>query len=89
VQFAQLQALEIWTSAGVPQKPSAWLYQVARNHLLGQLRQSADRQRILARFTPELTHSPGEETAHRLPGEMQDDLLLMLFAENSLWFQCG
>ena len=47
VQSALMTALEAWTIGGVPDNPSAWLYRVAYNHLIGELRQGTGRRRIL------------------------------------------
>lgn len=38
IQEALVKALKIWTIRGVPDNPTAWLIQVAKNHLLDQLR---------------------------------------------------
>src|SRR3982750_1888372 len=38
VQDALLRALEVWTYRGVPENPSAWLFQAARNRALDVLR---------------------------------------------------
>src|SRR5579859_3333763 len=38
VQFAMLQALELWPYDGVPEYPSAWLSRVAYNRALDMLR---------------------------------------------------
>jgi RNA polymerase sigma-70 factor, ECF subfamily len=54
VQDALLIALESWRS-GIPDNPAAWLYTVARNTLVDELRRSgSSRQRIRA-AAPELT----------------------------------
>ncbi len=79
VQSALLKALDTWTRAGQPDSPSAWLFRVAHNQLMGQLRQQANRQRLLeqhAEFAPD----PVENGPPcYLPGEVRDDLLRMLF----------
>lgn len=41
VQEALLSALQVWGMRGVPDDPSAWLFQVARNRALDQLRRQA------------------------------------------------
>jgi RNA polymerase sigma-70 factor (ECF subfamily) len=41
VQAALMAALLAWPKGGAPERPSAWLYRVARNHLLDDLRRSA------------------------------------------------
>ncbi len=47
VQSALMKALEAWTIAGLPNNPSAWLFRVAHNDLMGELRQRTGRRRIL------------------------------------------
>lgn len=78
VQDALLQALRKWPFSGVPEKPGAWLYRVARNLALDRLRRSAnfrgkgdDVRRSMAAVTVP------EETA--LPGELTDDQLRLVF----------
>ena len=39
VQHALLVSVESWPRSGVPDSPSAWLFRVAHNHLVGELRQ--------------------------------------------------
>jgi RNA polymerase sigma-70 factor (ECF subfamily) len=38
VQSALMTALEAWTVAGLPDNPSAWVFRVAQNNLIGELR---------------------------------------------------
>ena len=38
VQRALLGAVESWSRNAVPEKPSAWLFRVAHNHLVDELR---------------------------------------------------
>ena len=80
VQVALLAALENWPSEGVPDNPQGWLFRVARNELLSELRQSVRRHRLLERIL--LSDTPSLGDAHD-PGaveEMHGDLLRMLFA---------
>lgn len=42
VQDALLQALRRWPFHGVPEQPTAWLYRVARNLALDQLRRHSN-----------------------------------------------
>jgi RNA polymerase sigma factor (sigma-70 family) len=79
VQHALLTALEIWPQAGLPDRPGAWLFRVAHNHVLGELRQGS-RRGELARRHVELDRSAGEEgSGVFLAGDVRDDLLRMLF----------
>lgn len=80
VQHALLTAVEAWSKAPAPANPSAWLYRVAHNHLVGDLRQRARRERLaeqLEGFTP---ISSDEAPDVLLAGDLGDDLLRMLFA---------
>ena len=79
VQGALLAALTAWTAHGRPDDPGAWLYRVASNNLMGDLRQTAGRHRVLERSVDpgaELAESP---TAPHFAGEVADDMLRMLF----------
>jgi RNA polymerase sigma-70 factor (ECF subfamily) len=67
VQGALLAALETWTRAGLPEQPSAWLFRVAHNRVVGELRQRARRERLIA--------ERGDDAAAAEP----DDLLRLLF----------
>ncbi|GAB4517182.1 MAG: sigma-70 family RNA polymerase sigma factor [Haliangiales bacterium] len=78
-QLALMAALETWTATGLPDSPSAWLFRVAHNRLMDELRRRHRRQRILAeRALPDdCTSEPSP--APQLAGQVQDDLLRMLF----------
>ena len=77
-QSALMAALESWPQTGLPQSPSAWLFRVARNNLIDELRTRSRRHRIL-----EEDANQNIATLQRLPdvllsGEVQDALLKML-----------
>lgn len=77
VQSALMTALEVWPTGGEPDDPAAWLFRVAYNELIGALRKDKRRQRILeAQGEPA---SAEEVPESYLAGEVQDDLLRMLF----------
>lgn len=78
VQSALMSAVETWPVTELPANPSAWLFRVAHNNLLGELRQGAGRQRILARHAEPLVPAETAPEAF-LAHEVQDDLLRMLF----------
>jgi RNA polymerase sigma factor (sigma-70 family) len=78
VQSALAAALTAWVANGLPRDPSAWLYRVASNQLVGELRKGAGRLRILA-TTHGLDDSEQSPTATYYVGEVRDDLLRMLF----------
>ncbi|TWT51063.1 RNA polymerase sigma factor [Rubripirellula amarantea] len=62
VQAAMLTAVEQWPLHGSPDNPSAWLYRVARNQLLGDLRKTNRRRQLLAEDyakTIDANHSGG------------------------------
>ena len=79
VQSALMTALESWTIAGLPDNPSAWLYRVAHNDLVGELRQRTGRRRILEKYTNDGIGTPENGPEYFLAGEVKDDLLRMLF----------
>jgi RNA polymerase sigma factor (sigma-70 family) len=74
-----MRALESWTSSGLPDNPSAWLFRVAHNELMQELRSVSGRRRILEKNADATHHEPEEAPAIFLAGEVQDDLLRMLF----------
>ncbi len=79
VQSAMMTALEAWTIGGLPDRPAAWLFRVAHNEVIGELRQRAARRRILERNAEEEVAAPEDGAATFLAGEVRDDLLRMLF----------
>jgi RNA polymerase sigma factor (sigma-70 family) len=79
VQAALMTALTEWTANGLPSDPGGWLYRVAHNRLIGDLRQGADRARLLARNSLDLAPAPPESPPHHFASEVRDDLLRMLF----------
>lgn len=80
VQSALMTALEAWPRKGLPDNPSAWLYRVAKNELVGALRQSKRREHLLERRSAEDLLPPEIPPEAFLSGEVGDDLLRMLFA---------
>lgn len=79
VQDTLAQALETWSTQGLPDNPSAWLMRVARNRAIDLIRRD-DHFRGL---TPALTHLLQEHDAEAEPvseREIQDDQLRMMFA---------
>lgn len=79
VQSALMTALESWTRNSMPDNPSAWLYRVAHNNLMGDLRKHAGQARILARGAEELLPPDSSVPKQFLAGEINDDFLRMLF----------
>ena len=79
VQSALMKALEAWTIAGLPDNPSAWLFRVAHNDLMGELRQRTGRRRILEQYANDAIGTPENGPQCLMAGEVRDDLLRMLF----------
>ena len=79
VQSALMTALEAWTIGGLPDNPSAWVFRVAHNELIGELRQRTSRRRILEQRATEDTGTLGNGPEVFLAGEVRDNLLRMLF----------
>jgi RNA polymerase sigma factor (sigma-70 family) len=78
VQGALLTALVSWTAQGVPEDRGAWLYRVAYNNLIDDLRRKTSRLRILERTVD--TVDQGEHLPPSyFAGEVADDMLRMLF----------
>ncbi|MGJ8660589.1 MAG: RNA polymerase sigma factor [Bacteroidota bacterium] len=76
VQAALMVALESWTTKGLPHDPSAWVYRVASNKLMGELRQRANRKRLVAEHLVHDVILREDDIDER---EIEDDLLRMLF----------
>ena len=79
VQSALMKALESWTIGGLPDNPPGWLFRVAYNDLMGELRQQTGRRRILEQHATDAINTPGDDPECLMAGEVQDDLLRMLF----------
>lgn len=77
VQNALLTALTVWTARGVPDDPSAWVYRVAHNNLIDDLRRKTDRRRILEQAVEAVDQ--GEHPPPYFTSEVSDDTLRMLF----------
>jgi RNA polymerase sigma factor (sigma-70 family) len=80
VQAALLAGLQTWGRAGAPDNPGAWLYRVAHNHLIGELRQTDRRLRLAEQYGADLTQTVDDPAGIYLLADVQDDLLRMLFA---------
>ena len=79
VQVAFLQALRIWPRRGVPQDPGGWLFQVARNAAIDQLRRArlGEQSRRTARQEESL---PDQQLELIEAGEIVEDDQLRLLA---------
>jgi RNA polymerase sigma factor (sigma-70 family) len=79
VQSALMAALTAWTEQSPPKEPGAWLYRVAYNRLLQDLRRSSGRRKILAKATQDLPEATVESAGAFFSDELKDDMLRMLF----------
>jgi RNA polymerase sigma-70 factor (ECF subfamily) len=79
VQIALLAAVESWPKSAVPDNPSAWLYRVAHNELVGELRRRARRDELAEQWGRDASDSTETGPTASLAGEVHDDLLRMLF----------
>jgi RNA polymerase sigma factor (sigma-70 family) len=66
-QTALLQATQSWSS-GLPDDPGAWVYRVAHNYVLDELRREKRAERYLAEVRPDYAQQ-----------EIHDDVLRLLF----------
>jgi len=78
VQDALLAALTAWTARGIPDNPSSWLYRVAYNSLIGDLRRRSSRYEILEQADDEFEAGNDLPSAY-FADEVADDVLRMLF----------
>jgi RNA polymerase sigma factor (sigma-70 family) len=79
VQEALLTALETWKSSSPPENPSAWLYRVAFNRLIGDLRQRNLRLAILEKYACTEFPLSSADPEWLSENEITDDFLKMLF----------
>jgi RNA polymerase sigma factor (sigma-70 family) len=79
VQFALLMAVETWPKEAVPENPSAWLFRVAHNRFVGELRRRARRDVIAEQHGLGAPDAIDEVPSAFLAGDVRDDLLRMLF----------
>jgi len=79
VQTALVAALTAWTDQVLPEDPGAWLYRVAYNQLIGDLRRKAGRLRILEQEAGDLAGEGGHPATSYFADEVRDDMLRMLF----------
>jgi RNA polymerase sigma factor (sigma-70 family) len=79
VQNALVSALESWPRSAVPDNPPAWLFRVAHQKLLGELRRSGRRAELAALQVMTSPRTGDEPPSTFLAGDVRDDLLRMLF----------
>jgi RNA polymerase sigma-70 factor (ECF subfamily) len=78
VQAALLAGVESWRKSELPANRSAWLFRVAQNHFVGELRRRG-RQSELLDMHGEDASSSDEPPFAFLAGDVHDSLLRMLF----------
>lgn len=79
-QDALVAALEQWPAEGVPRNPGAWLMAIAKRRAIDLVRRKERYQRKLAEVGRELeTTSYDEDVDARLDGDIEDDLLRLVF----------
>jgi len=82
VQESMIRALRLWGIKGTPDNPTAWLIQVAKNHILDRLRKDS-RDVILddqVRQLESYEQSAGSADAVFFENEIREDQLRMIFA---------
>ncbi len=79
VQDALLQALKRWPYHGVPDRPVAWLYRVARNQALDRLRRDSTFRGKEAAVREAMALRRSDETQAHFRGEITDDQLRLIF----------
>jgi RNA polymerase sigma-70 factor (ECF subfamily) len=82
VQDALTQALRTWPLQGIPLNPSAWLFRVARNRAIDQLRRHrtwSNKEDFLKRTLLPFDRPVADDDA-TFAGELRDDQLRMIFA---------
>jgi RNA polymerase sigma factor (sigma-70 family) len=77
VQSALMAALRSWTTGRVPNNPSAWVFRVARNNIVGELRAQTRHARLASEAGCEVDGH--EQAANLTPEDINDSLLRMLF----------
>ncbi len=79
VQESLVQALRLWPFQGVPDRPVAWLYRVARNQALDRLRRDTSFREKEPAVRSALTPPPAENERGGFRGEVSDDQLRLVF----------
>lgn len=80
VQLALAAAVEAWPRTGAPENPSAWLFRVAHNYLVGELRRNARHAELDAQQGTDAEHAAANDVQAFLGGDVRDASLRMLFA---------
>lgn len=76
IQDSMIAAMKRWPFTGIPENPSAWLTQVAKNRIIDRLR----RERVSETIDDGFDLAGGSAAEPQFPGEVADDQLRMIFA---------
>lgn len=76
IQDAMIAAMKRWPFVGVPENPTAWLTQVAKNRTIDRLRRESTSQELDDEFDVAIDASQDAQ----FEGEVVDDQLRMIFA---------
>jgi RNA polymerase sigma-70 factor (ECF subfamily) len=79
VQSALMTAVTAWTERSVPDDPGAWLYKVAYNRLIQDLRQQSGRVKVLEKSGADFPNGAHDPLEPFFAEEIRDDMLRMLF----------
>jgi RNA polymerase sigma-70 factor (ECF subfamily) len=79
VQEAMLRAMQVWSFAGVPEKPEAWLFRVAHNHAISVLRRNVSFEGRAGDLIALLESSAPKEENLEVEQHLRDDELRMIF----------
>jgi len=79
VQDAMIRAMQLWGFKEVPANPTAWLYKVARNRVIDQLRKDQLHESI-GRSNPVFQPESENFDIVALEGNLKDSQLKMIFA---------
>lgn len=79
VQESLVQALRLWPFQGIPDRPVAWLYRVARNQALDRLRRDSSFREKEGAVRQALAPPAVEEGSAGFKGEITDDQLRLVF----------
>ncbi len=79
VQSALMAALTAWTKQSLPGDPGAWLYKVAYNQLIQDLRQKSGHLKILEEAAGDFSDGAAHPVDPFFSDEIRHDMLRMLF----------
>lgn len=80
IQESLIKALHLWQFKGIPENPSAWMIQVAKNHILDQFRKEQRYAGEVCLKDLEISSEESIETKLRYRRELDEDVLCLMFA---------